>query len=50
MPARAPMSERQRQAILALPDTEDEVVHPHSLDAADLATVAEAHTPETRLS
>jgi hypothetical protein len=50
MPARVPMSERQRQALLALPDTEDEVVRHHSLDAADLAAVAEARTPETRLS
>lgn len=50
MPARVPMSERQRQALLALPDTEDEVVRHHILDAADLAAVAEAITPETRLS
>lgn len=50
MPARVPMSERQRQALLALPDTEDEVVRHHSLDAADLAAVAGARTPETRLS
>lgn len=50
MPARVPMSERQRQALLALPDTEDEVIRHHSLDAADLTTVAEARTPGTRLS
>jgi hypothetical protein len=50
MPARVPMSERQRQALLAVPDTEDEVVRHHSLDATDLAAVAEARTPDTRLS
>jgi TnpA family transposase len=50
MPARVPMSERQRQALLALPDTEDEIVRHHSLDAADLAAIAGARTPETRLS
>ena len=42
MPARVPMSEKQRQALLALPDTENEVVRHHSLDAVDLAAVAEA--------
>lgn len=49
MPARVPMTERQRAALLALPDTEDEVVRYHSLSADDLAAVAEARTPETRL-
>jgi hypothetical protein len=42
------MSEKQRQALLALPDTEDAVVRHHILDAADLAAVAEARTPEIR--
>lgn len=50
MPARVPMSEKQRQALLALPDTENEVIRHHSLDAVDLAAVAEARTLETRLS
>jgi TnpA family transposase len=50
MPARVPMSEKQRQALLALPNSEDEVVRHHSLNAAELAAVAEARTPETRLS
>jgi TnpA family transposase len=50
MPARVPMTERQREALLPLPDTEDEVIRHHSLDADDLAAIAEARTPETRLS
>lgn len=49
MPARVPMTERQRAALLALPDIEDEVVRYHSLSAADLAAIADARTPETRL-
>jgi len=49
MPARVPMTERQRAALLALPATEEEVVRYHSLDAYDLAIIAEARTPETRL-
>ncbi len=50
MPARVPMTERQREALLPLPDTEDEIVRHHSLSTADLAAIAEARTPETRLS
>lgn len=50
MPARVPMTERQREALLALPDTEDAVVRHHSLNAADLTAIAAARTPETRLS
>lgn len=50
MPARVPMTERQREALLPLPDTEDEIVRHHSLSVADLAAIAEARTPETRLS
>ena len=46
MPARVPMSERQRQELLALPDTEDEVIRHHSLDAADMAAVAPVLFPE----
>ena len=49
MPARIPMTERQRSALLALPETEDEVVRHHNFDADDLAAIAEARTPETRL-
>jgi TnpA family transposase len=44
------MTPRQRAALLALPDTEELVVHHHGLDAADLAAVGDARTPETRLS
>jgi hypothetical protein len=43
------MTERQRQAVLALPATENEVVRHHSLDADDLAAIGETRTPETRL-
>ena len=50
MPARVPMTERRRDALLALPETESEVVRHHSLDAADVSAVGEARTPETRLS
>jgi TnpA family transposase len=50
MPARVPMSERQRDALLPLPDTEDEVVRRHSLSPADLSAIGEARTAETRLS
>lgn len=50
MPARISMTGKQRAALLALPETEEEVVRYHSLDASDLAAVAEARTPETRLS
>ena len=49
MPACVPMTERQRGALLALPDTDDMVVRHHSLTRDDLAAVAEARTPETRL-
>jgi len=49
MPARVPMTERQRGALLALPDTDDIIVRHHSLTPEDLAAVAEARTPETRL-
>ena len=49
MPARVPMTTRQREALLALPATEEEVIRHHSLDADDLTAVAEARTPETRL-
>lgn len=44
------MTQRQRAALLALPDTEELVVRHHGLDAADLAAIGDARTPETRLS
>src|SRR5512143_934036 len=44
------MTQRQRVALLALPDTEELVVRHHGLDAADLAAIGDARTPETRLS
>ena len=50
MPRRVPMTQRQRAALLALPDTEELVVRHHGLDAADLAAIGDARTPETRLS
>lgn len=50
MPRRVPMTQRQRTALLALPDTEELVVRHHGLDAADLAAIGDARTPETRLS
>lgn len=50
MPARIPMTARQRAALLALPDTEALVLRYHTLDAADLAAAARARTPGTRLA
>ncbi|MFC5423960.1 DUF4158 domain-containing protein [Bosea eneae] len=50
MPARIPMTERQRAALLALPDSEAAVVRHHGLDAEDLAAIGTARTPATRLS
>jgi Domain of unknown function (DUF4158) len=50
VPRRVPMTQRQRAALLALPDTEELVVRHHGLDAADLAAIGDARTPETRLS
>jgi TnpA family transposase len=44
------MTERQRAALLALPDSEELVVRHHGLDAVDLAVIGDARTPETRLS
>ena len=49
MPARVHMTARQRGALLALPDTEEAVVRHHSFDTSDLAAIAAARTPETRL-
>ena len=50
MPARIPMTERQRVALLALPDTETKVVRHHGLDAEDMSAIGIARTPATRLS
>lgn len=50
MPARIPMTERQRAALLALPDTETMVVRHHGFDADDLSAIGIARTPATRLS
>jgi len=49
MPARISMTSKQRAALLALPETEEEVIRHHSFDASDLAAIGEARTPETRL-
>ena len=50
MPARISMTKKQRDAVLALPETENEVIRHYTLDAADLATMAGSRTPETRQS
>ena len=50
MPARIPMTERQRAALLALPNTETMVVRHHGLDAEDMSAIGIARTPATRLS
>ena len=49
MPARVPMTEARRASLLALPGTEEAVIRFHGLSPDDLAAVAEARTPETRL-
>lgn len=49
VPARIPMTERQRNALLALPDSEEMVVRHCNLDAADLAAIGTARTSATRL-
>lgn len=43
------MTERQRTALLALPDNEAMVVQHCNLDAADLSAIETARTPATRL-
>jgi hypothetical protein len=50
MPARISITKKQRDALLALPETENEVVRHYTLDASDLAAIASSRTPETRLS
>lgn len=49
MPARIPMTERQRAALLALPESETVVAQRHGLDSEDLAAIGGARTPATRL-
>src|SRR3546814_15027886 len=49
MPARIPMTQRQRAALLALPDSEAAVVRHSGFDALDLAAIGTARTPATRL-
>src|SRR3546814_16327230 len=44
------MTQRQRAALLALPDSEAAVVRHYGLDAEDLAAIGTARTPATRLS
>ncbi len=43
------MTKTQREKLLELPDTEDEVVRHHSLTADDLAAIAQSRMPGTRL-
>lgn len=50
MPARISMIRKQRDAILALPDTEAEVLRLYTLSADDLAAVNQCRSRETRLS
>lgn len=50
MPARISMTKKQRDVLLALPETENEIVRHYTLDAKDLTAIASCRTPETRLS
>lgn len=50
MSARISMTSQQRKTLLALPDTEEEVVRHHTLNVEDLRRIAKARSPETRLS
>ena len=49
MPARIPMTERQRAELLALPVTEEEVVARYSLDDSELKAIARLRSPANRL-
>ena len=49
MPARIPMTERQRTELLALPVTEEEVVARYSLDDVELKAIARLRSPANRL-
>ncbi len=49
MPARIPMTVKQREALLALPTTEEEVVIYHSLDENERAAIARLRSPANQL-
>jgi TnpA family transposase len=49
MPARIPMTQNQREALLALPVTEEAVVTHHSLDPGELQVIAQLRSPANRL-
>ena len=50
MPARLSITQAQRDALLALPDTEDAFVRHYELTVKDRATVKQCRTPETKLA
>lgn len=50
MPGQISMTKKQREALLALPETETEILHHHTLSPQELAAVNQCRTPETRLS
>jgi hypothetical protein len=50
MPARIPMTERQRSEPLALPTTEEEIVRHYSLSDRDLASITRSRSTANRLS
>lgn len=50
MPARLSLTDAQRTALMALPETEDAFVQHYSLSEDDCDTVARCRTPETRLA
>jgi hypothetical protein len=49
VPGRIPMTRPQRAALLALPDSEMMAMRHYSLNSDDLAAIATARTPATRL-
>ena len=49
MPARIPMTAKQREALLALPMTEEEVIAHHSLDENERAAIARLRSPANQL-
>ncbi len=50
MPARLSLTTGQRDALLALPDTEEAFIRHYTLDADDIRTIDRYRTPETRLA
>ena len=50
MPARLSITQAQRDALLALPDTEDAFVRHYELGVKDRAAVKQCRTPETKLA